>query len=46
VVIDEANQTMFTVDPAEPAKILQVLNEEEEAQKREFLGILTTHKHA
>ncbi|GAB9469859.1 Hydroxyacylglutathione hydrolase [Globisporangium polare] len=46
VVVDENNHTMFAVDPAEPSKILEVLKEEEAARKREFLGILTTHKHA
>ncbi|KAG7393384.1 hypothetical protein PHYPSEUDO_009588 [Phytophthora pseudosyringae] len=46
VVVDEANRTMFAVDPAEPSKILPVLKEEEVTRKREFLGILTTHKHA
>ncbi|TYZ57968.1 hypothetical protein PybrP1_008423 [[Pythium] brassicae (nom. inval.)] len=46
VVVDENNQTMFAVDPAEPEKVLAVLREEEAAKKREFLGILTTHKHA
>ncbi|DBA03864.1 TPA: hypothetical protein N0F65_004554 [Lagenidium giganteum] len=45
VVVDEANQTMFAVDPAEPSKILPVLREEEKAKNREFLSILTTHKH-
>lgn len=37
---------MFAVDPAEPAKVLAVLQEEETLKKRDFLGILTTHKHA
>ena len=46
IVVDEANHTMFAVDPAEPSKILPVLREEEKAQNRRFLGILTTHKHA
>jgi hypothetical protein len=46
VVVDEANHTMFAVDPAEPSKILPVLKEEETTRKREFLGVLTTHKHA
>ncbi|RLN53875.1 hypothetical protein BBJ28_00008007 [Nothophytophthora sp. Chile5] len=46
VVVDEANHTMFAVDPAEPSKILPVLQEEETTRKREFLGVLTTHKHA
>lgn len=46
VVIDEGNQTMFAVDPAEPEKILPVLQEEAAAKNREFLAILTTHKHA
>ncbi|GLE04213.1 hypothetical protein PINS_up013124 [Pythium insidiosum] len=46
VVIDEANQTMFAVDPADPAQILPVLREEETTKQRQFLGILTTHKHA
>lgn len=46
VVVDEVNNTMFAVDPAEPDKILPVLHEEEKLRKREFLGILTTHKHA
>lgn len=46
IVIDEMNQTMFAVDPAEPAAILPVLKEEEETKKRQFMGILTTHKHA
>lgn len=40
------NHTMFAVDPAEPERILPVLHEEEKLRKREFLGILTTHKHA
>jgi hypothetical protein len=44
-VVDEANQTMFAVDPAEPSKILPVLQEEEKNHKRQFLGILTTHWH-
>lgn len=39
------NHTMFAVDPAEPDRILPVLHEEEKLRKREFLGILTTHKH-
>lgn len=46
VVIDENNQTMFAVDVGEPSVVLNVLKEEETAKKREFLGILTTHKHA
>ncbi|KAF4323582.1 hypothetical protein JM18_001818 [Phytophthora kernoviae] len=46
VVVDESNHTMFAVDPAEPSKILPVLKEEETTRKREFIGVLTTHKHA
>ncbi|KAE8896535.1 hypothetical protein PF005_g15704 [Phytophthora fragariae] len=46
VVVDETNHTMFAVDPAEPSKILPVLKKEETTRKREFLGVLTTHKHA
>ncbi|KAG2774301.1 hypothetical protein JG687_00010635 [Phytophthora cactorum] len=46
VVVDESNHTTFAVDPAEPSKILPVLKEEETTRKREFLGVLTTHKHA
>uniref|UniRef100_M4BD48 hydroxyacylglutathione hydrolase n=1 Tax=Hyaloperonospora arabidopsidis (strain Emoy2) TaxID=559515 RepID=M4BD48_HYAAE len=46
IVVDEANHTMFAVDPAEPSKILPILREEEKARNRQFLGILTTHKHA
>lgn len=46
VVVDEVNHTMFAVDPAEPAKIMAVLKEEEAKRQREFLGVLTTHKHA
>ena len=45
VVVDEANQTMFAVDPAESSKILAVLKEEETTRNRAFLGVLTTHKH-
>ncbi|KAL7687073.1 putative hydroxyacylglutathione hydrolase [Plasmopara halstedii] len=45
VVVDETNQTMFTVDPAECSTILPVLKEEETTRKRQFLGVLTTHKH-
>lgn len=45
MVVDENNQTMFAVDPAESDKVLAVLREEETAKRREFLGILTTHKH-
>ncbi|CAI5722671.1 unnamed protein product [Peronospora destructor] len=45
VVVDQANQTMFAVDPAESSKILAVLKEEERTRNREFLGVLTTHKH-
>lgn len=46
VVIDENNQTMFVVDPAEPSKILPILQEEETSKKRQFLGVLTTHHHS
>lgn len=45
VVIDEANHTMFAVDPADVGQILPVLREEETTRNREFLGVLTTHKH-
>ncbi|CAH0483101.1 unnamed protein product [Peronospora belbahrii] len=45
VVIDQANHTMFAVDPAESCKIMTVVKEEEMTRKREFLGVLTTHKH-
>lgn len=46
LIIDEVNQVMFAVDPAEPARILPALNEEEALKKRKLLAILTTHKHA
>jgi hydroxyacylglutathione hydrolase len=45
LVIDEANQTMFAIDGADPEALIPVLREEEETHARELVGILTTHKH-
>ena len=43
-MIDEANQTMLAVDPADTDAILRAI-EEEESNGFELLGSLTTHKH-
>lgn len=44
LVIDEANQTMIAIDPADTDAILPVIKEEEE-NGHELLASLTTHKH-
>ncbi|RHY06608.1 hypothetical protein DYB25_013546 [Aphanomyces astaci] len=46
LVIDEANQHVVAVDPAQPSAMIPVLEEELSKPGREFLGILTTHGHA
>ncbi|RHY28795.1 hypothetical protein DYB32_005697, partial [Aphanomyces invadans] len=45
LVIDEANQHVLAVDPAQPSAIFPVLDEELGKPGREFVGILTTHGH-
>ncbi|KAF0694358.1 Aste57867_14769 [Aphanomyces stellatus] len=45
LVVDEANQHVVAVDPAQASAIFPALEEELSKNGREFKGILTTHGH-
>ncbi|OQS04704.1 hydroxyacylglutathione hydrolase [Thraustotheca clavata] len=45
LVVDEANQHVLAIDPAQPESIVPVLKEELASNNREMLGVLTTHGH-
>jgi glyoxylase-like metal-dependent hydrolase (beta-lactamase superfamily II) len=45
LIIDEANQHVLAVDPAEEGSFLPVLRGELAAGDRRLLAVLTTHGH-